>query len=745
MSFLKWKMNEPDKKAVKELQTALDVPHLVALTLFNRGVTDPQKGMDYIKSVVYGMNTPYFFRDMPKAVERILKAVENKEAIIIFGDKDVDGMTSTAIVYKTLQKLKANVVYRVPERMEGYGVSRDVIGWAVMNDFSLMITVDCGITAHDEIDYANEMGMDVIITDHHETRDTLPNAYAIINPMIEEDSYPFKRLSGAGVAFKLAQAIQERLELPEYHDEEIVFFDLETSGLNPEQEEIIEIGAVCKKNGVKISEFSEFIRPVKPISGEITQITGITNAMLEEQGGDVAEVLKRFVAYIGDKKCVGHNMVGFDWKFLTYAVKKHLGIKLQNPVEDTLKMSKVQLKKAKNYKLATVGEELGIFVDSSQLHRAVFDSELCAEVYRRLILSRSAALENLNREFLPLAALGTIADIMPLVDENRMIVKNGLELMPYTSVGLISLIREAGFHPGNLTSKQVGWNITPLLNSPGRMGDASLSVELLVCSKAFEARDIAEKIIQKDKERKDKVSDMMELAREIWQKEKTNEDKIAVVLLPQRCKGVNGLIAHRLSSEIQLPTIILSDEGESYTASMRVMGEWNVVDFMESQSELFEQYGGHRYAGGFTIKAEKLPELREKARAYMQDFKKSELKEEIEMDSELSDFSDLTLLNMRYLENIMEPVGNGNQFPLFLVKDVDIAAFRKIGRENSHALMFMEKSGGRISAIAWNMADAIEKTMKEFSSVDIVCSPEIDRFQGAETPRVLIRDFEGRS
>ncbi len=744
MPVTNWILKQPKTQNVKAIKDTIKVPDFIAKILVNRGIDTVEKALNYAYPHKLNMNTPFLFKDMEKALDRILRAIENKEAILIFGDKDADGVCSTSILYKLLHKLDANIAYRVPERMENYGISRDVVAWAVHNQFSLMITVDCGITAREEVEYANSLGLDVIITDHHEPHDSLPAAYAIINPKLENDNYPFPYLSGGGTVYKLAQAMMEKLDLPEYFGHEIIFFDLETSGLNPISDEIIEIGAIKVKNGVVLDTYQKLIKPERPISAEITSLTHITNDMLNKEGIDAATALQGFVDFIGDRKLVGHNILGFDLPFVHYALKKHLDIKIDNPAEDTLKMARVMLKKVKDYKLNTVAQHLGYYVDPEVLHRSVDDSRLAAEVYRRLIISRSAKIIDIQKELLPLVAISTIADIMPLIGENRNIVKNGLKLMPYTSIGLITLIRGVNLALDDLHVKEVSWNVSPLINSPGRMGDASLSVELLISHHFKEAQELAQELMEKDRQRKELVQENVDKIISHLDVEKVSREKFVLIDDDNIPRGITGLLANKLATQLQIPAIVISSDvkGEM-TGSVRVANDVNVVKMLEHLAHLFNQYGGHKAAGGFTIASENIDAFRQGLLHYMESYDAARFEQDIEIDLEIMDLDSINLSNLRYLENIMEPTGHQNTTPIFIIKNVNIISHRTIGKDQSHMLFTIESNKCEKPVIAWKMARQLIDLMKAYSRFDIVASPEINRYQNVDEARLMLIDIKG--
>lgn len=741
-----WNIQRPDRTRVEKLCEEFRFPELISSILLNRGIDTFEKIQQYTKPSTLNLTSPFYFRDMQKTVDRILAAVEKKQAILIFGDKDVDGVTATAILYKFLERLDANVVFRVPEGGEDYGLTKDVLRWASTNEISLIITVDCGITSIDEVDYANSIGIDVIITDHHEPREVLPKAFSIINPKIKEDHYPFRNLSGSSVSFKLVCGMMETLYLNDYHDEEIVVFDVETTGLNPTRDEIIEIGAVKVKNGVTIGQYQTLIKASVPVSAEITRITNITNEMLDKDGIAIADALRAFLDFAGNLKLVGHNSIEFDMKFIQQAAKKHLGIAtLSNPVEDTLKMSHVMLKKLNSYGLNSVAQTLGVFVDTKILHRALADSTVCAEIYRRLIIGRTNRVMELYQELLPLAAVGTIADIMPLIDENRNIVKNGLRFIPHSSIGLIYLIREVNLSLDHVSSRDISWNISPLLNSPGRMGNASISVELLISNKIKETEELVKDIVRRDSARKNVMDDGVDLVNTMIDAASAARDKIIFISSKDFTRGTTGLLANRLAIEYRVPAMVISTDGEASSGSVRSVSGFNVVELLENMSDLLIQYGGHKAAGGFTMKTKDLPALKDKLLNYMKDVDLTKLQEEILIDGTIENMTDLNLNMVRYLNNVLEPMGNSNEIPRLLLKRLKITTHRAIGKDGSHTLMTVQKDGKDMTVVGWNWTEKLKPMLNGGApqgQFDIVATPEINKFQGNEELRLNLIDIQ---
>ncbi len=212
MKKKKWTLKDPpDKNSVLALADSLNISGVLAELLIQRGITNFFEAKKYFRPDIDSIHDPYLMSDMEKAASRAIKAITGNERICVYGDYDVDGTCSSSLMYQFLKELGANVCVHIPNRItEGYGLSFSGIDKIKDDKVDLIISVDCGITAVDEIDYANTFGIDTIICDHHQPKEKLPNAYAILDPLKPGCEYPFKYLSGAGVAFKLARAIADR-------------------------------------------------------------------------------------------------------------------------------------------------------------------------------------------------------------------------------------------------------------------------------------------------------------------------------------------------------------------------------------------------------------------------------------------------------------------------------------------------------------------------------------------------------
>ncbi|MBS1647188.1 MAG: single-stranded-DNA-specific exonuclease RecJ [Bacteroidetes bacterium] len=205
----------PSTEAIEALSRAIHIDRLNTILLLQRGVTDFDSAKNFFRPSLQNIHDPFLMRDMDKAVDRILKAQKNKEKILVYGDYDVDGTTSVALFYSYLCSIGATAGYYIPDRYaEGYGISLAGIDYAKENNYTLIVSLDCGIKANDKILYAHEKGIDFIICDHHLPGEEIPNAVAILDPKRKDCAYPFKELSGCGVGFKLAQALHSTLKKP---------------------------------------------------------------------------------------------------------------------------------------------------------------------------------------------------------------------------------------------------------------------------------------------------------------------------------------------------------------------------------------------------------------------------------------------------------------------------------------------------------------------------------------------------
>ena len=249
----KWQVYQVDNEKVEQIQQKYEVNKLLATILANRGIVEEKQIDKFLHPKRSDFYNPYEMPDMEIAVSRIIKAIENEEKTIIYGDYDVDGITSVTVLKSFLEERGLEVAEYIPNRLnEGYGLNNNAVEKIASQGYTLMITVDCGISAVEEVRYANELGIETIITDHHEPGNELPAALAVVDAKRKDNKYPFRNLAGVGVVFKLSQAIGMRLDLEE--KEYLKYLDIVCIGTISDIVPLVDENRVIVKLGLKLVE-----------------------------------------------------------------------------------------------------------------------------------------------------------------------------------------------------------------------------------------------------------------------------------------------------------------------------------------------------------------------------------------------------------------------------------------------------------------------------------------------------------
>ena len=273
-----WLLKEFDKDRVIEISKEFHISPLTSIILYNRGITENSEIAEFLNCSLDNLHDPYLLKDMDKAVYRVREAKKNNEKITIYGDYDVDGITSIAILYKHLTEMGFDVDYYVPDRIqEGYGVNRCALDKIKESGTKVLITVDTGITAVEETDYAKSIGMDIIITDHHECKEIIPNAYAAIDPKRKDCSYPFKNLAGVGVAFKFIQALDEKSTVYQLMDK---YADLISLGTVADISPLVDENRIMVTEGLKKFKTTENVGLKALIDVSINNNKAITTSTI---------------------------------------------------------------------------------------------------------------------------------------------------------------------------------------------------------------------------------------------------------------------------------------------------------------------------------------------------------------------------------------------------------------------------------------------------------------------------------
>lgn len=559
MSFRRWDIKKPIPINYSGFSNA-GFPPLMEQLLYNRGVTCSKEAEDFFKSDGRLSHDPLLMPDVEKAAARTYQALLGGETIAVYGDFDADGITSTAIVCKCLSSLGGNIIPYIPNRVtEGHGLRTHAIKELRKKGVSLIITVDCGVTAIAELEECREKGLDIIITDHHSPLETLPKAYAIINPKLKNSKYPFKELAGVGVAFKFLQAL---------------------------------------------------------------------------------------------------------------------------------------------YK--SIGK-----------------------------------LDSLY-EMLDLVAIGTIADVMPLIGENRYLAKQGLEeINKTTRKGIVKLIEKARLKKGEITSENVAWAIAPRLNACGRLDHAIPGYNLMITESDDEATELAQYLEEKNQERQKLTAKYIIKAKR--QIDKKNLPSLIIIKDDECPHGILGLISGRITDEFWRPSIVIRTGENICSASCRSIPEFNITEALKKCGHLFTHFGGHAQAAGFTLPTENLAEaektLCEIADAELKDI---ELKRSIMIDAEVK----LSFLNksLYYEMQHLAPFGEGNPNPIFLSRNIEVSTYRHIGDNGSHLKLTIKQGSHLWNAVAFRIGDSLSKVLH--LPLDFVYNLEMDSWQGTNSLRLNIIDFK---
>lgn len=571
-----WHLLPHDRSAIESLAAALRVSPIVAQLLLNRGVQQPELAQRFLHAPFKGLHDPDLLPGVADAAERILAAARAGRKICIYGDYDVDGLTGTSILLETLRHLGAQTDFYVPHRLdEGYGLNGEALQSIAQAGATMVVTVDCGIASIAEADEARRLGLELVITDHHEFRETLPAADALVHPRLPGTAYPFGELSGSGVAFKLAWAL-------------------------------------CKR-----------------ASGDI-------------------KVTPRFRDFL---------------------------------VESVV-----------------------------------------------------------------LAALGMIADVVPLLDENRIFVRHGLARLAATSsVGLKALLEAAELAAKpELCAADVGFTLAPRLNAAGRLGCARLVVELLTTTSPSRAQELARFLNTQNEQRQQIERRILNQARE----QLTLQDLAAtpaVVLANQDWHaGVIGIVAGRLVELYSRPTLLIALRGDSDVGqgSGRSVPGFHLHEALRACGDGLISHGGHAAAAGFKIPRDHVDAFRARFLDYSaRHFPEGPPAPRLKIDAEVP-LSALTLGLLDALTSL-EPYGAGNPRPIFLTGPVQVVGTpKRVGGGERHLSLRVRQEGLTLSAIAFNMAERHDELISQAGECCLVFTPSINEYQGWQTVQLEVHDFQ---
>ena len=556
MLHKRWTVNPLDKTLAASLAEECDVDAFVALIAAGRGYTDPYELSELISPDII-MSDPYELCDMEKAVEAITDALYSDALIAVYGDYDVDGVTATALMYSYLKSRGARVIYAIPDReRDGYGINMTVVDKLHAQNVELIITVDNGIAALREIEYARSLGMKVVVTDHHLPGEEIPRAEAVVDPHRRDDFSEFKDICGVMVAFKLVCAIE---------------------GKSPEE-------------------------------------------MLYEFGD--------------------------------------------------------------------------------------------------------------------LVAIGTVADVMPLTNENRAAIKVGLEtIADGRRLGISALLKAAGVEAYGLTASKIAYSLSPRLNAAGRMGDAARAAELLMTDDDEVANGLAELLCSENIKRQSLEKQIFTEAVEAVEKKGYKHNRVIVVEGENWHGGVVGIVAARMCEKYGRPVIILSVTDGVANGSARSVSGFSIYDAIASCSYLLSKFGGHEMAAGVTLSASYINDFRRAINEYAGDLDR--VYPEVRLDCKLNP----TALSLDLVEDIkaLEPFGVGNPTPLFGIFGVKLQKITPVAL-GKHLRLTLSREDVSFTAMLFGVTpQAFPYEVDD--TLDIAVTVDTNEYKGSVSLTVNIKEI----
>ena len=555
----KWSFYEVEQEKINEISNKYNITKLLAQILVNRGITEEKEIRTFLEPTRNDFYDPFLLPDMEKAVDRIIEAINNQEKVMIFGDYDVDGITSVTVLKKFLKERGLETGYYIPNRLEeGYGLNKEAVEKIIEQGYTLIITVDCGISGIEEIEECNKLGVQTIVTDHHEQGENIPNAYAVVDAKRKDNKYPFRELAGVGIVFKLIQAISTKLNLEE---------------------------------------------------------------------------------------------------------KEYL-------------------------------------------------------------------------KYLDIVAVGTISDIVPLINENRVIAKLGLMLIKMTkNIGLRELIIASNYK--QIDSNTISFGIAPRINACGRMGHQEEALKLFLTDNIVEAKEITNKLNKYNSERQEKEGNIFKQALEKLQTENI-ENRTTIVLGGDNWyHGVIGIVASKLTESFFKPTILVCFEGEDGKGSGRSIPSFDLHEALSYSGNYLEKFGGHAMAVGLTLKKENFESFKEKFEEFAEQKNIKQIIPTIKIDCEISK-NDLKLETVEELKKL-EPFGEKNQRPCFVYKGLKINSIRALS-EGKHLKLSLRDDNQLIDAIGFNLGHLADEFLIG-DKVDIVGILEINEYNGIKKVQINLKDI----
>ncbi|MDC7234886.1 MAG: single-stranded-DNA-specific exonuclease RecJ [Spirochaetales bacterium] len=697
---MKWNKKAIDNQPVRDLAGRTGMDLLQASILLRRGFS-LEDSRFFCEDDLRYLHNPFLFRHMADVVDRIHTAAEEEEHVLICGDRDVDGITSTVLLYEALKEAGITAEWRVPVGDDAYGLNPEVIRDFASRDGSLIFCVDCGISDFQEIALAGELGIDVVVLDHHNPRgDELPDALCIINPKVAEDRYPFEGLAGCAVVSKLIWALCfSRTEL---YNQGYCFFYVNSS-----------------EGQLEIYQYVNLVE------------TGRKTYALDEPLPleELSETLR------------GWPLFSYDLPGQKQALDDLFGSAAD------LHLTDLAVEVCRDFP-SLQGMSFQTLRDKSRLARYSLDApdngEAFLHLFSGLMLKRYSSAFSFYENSLDLVALGTLADLMPLVDENRITVKRGVPLLAKAQrPGLRELFIRQRILGKPLESNDVSWSISPWINSSGRMGQADKAVELFITEDEARRSALADELHNLNQERK-KLGDSLgeKVLEESRESLEEYSSKLTLVRSQDIPRGITGILAARMVNAFSVPSLILARQPDgSLSGSIRSPRGCSIQDLLGHHADLFTDYGGHDCAAGFSMEASREKDFLAMLKEYCRKWK-PDIREDIpEVDAEVpSDFLKPELWDM---VSRLGPYGEGFRPLTFLSRDILIEKSELIGKEPQNHLKFLLSTEiSKFPALYWNAAEKFQEFMRPDNRVNLLYHVNRNSYMNRETLQITVIDME---
>ncbi len=670
-----------------EMNKNFRIPQQILKVIYNRGIKDKISCLKYLSKNKASIQSPFFFSQMAEAVNIINNAMKNNLKIALYGDSDVDGIFALTILKNYFDYFNYEVMLDIPKDSEGYGLQCADIDEFIKKGIDLVITVDNGISSFEAVEKAKKVGIKTIITDHHISEGKLPNADVIINPKVEDDIV-YSNYSGCGVAYKLVEACMFS-KTRVFNDEFVLINMLPFKWKNKKQDKYyinLEITNIKKLQIDKVENYSIEVNPDKFQKNYLKDFNSNSVYKLGSilNNNEINKILKNYF----DKYILTYDKDFFKYllKYLNYSDISNINIKEFSELinNDNRLISYLHLFKNK-------------YLLPGQFLYSIFYS-LIRENYKKI--------NKFLEKQLHLVSIATIADIMPLEDENRNLVTLGLRSLNSTlSTEMEVLINSVFYLQLPVSSEDVVWKVSPILNSPGRFGKGELILDYFT-KENIDKVDLFKKIISYNNKRTSTVEEIVRKVNET----SNNNSNVILYEIENFESGLSGLLASKFASNKNKPAIVLIKNKDKYIGSMRTMDMIDGYSFLEEYRNYFKNFGGHHAACGFTIKPDKYDAFRTKLINKIQNVTYSnKLKKKYDVEIMFDDFNKDFF---KWYEKL-EPFGEGNSKPIFYTEDIIINNLKFVGRDNTTARFIVGQGNTEFNAVFFKSSKYLKDLKKK--------------------------------